>query len=47
MLNDELLSTNINYHNIKRYFVYNDTSCIINNNKPTSYLCSYAYHKVL
>ena len=46
MLNDKLLSTNINYHNIKRYFIYNDISCIIND-KPTSYLCNYAYHKVL
>lgn len=46
MLNDELLSTNINYHNIKRYFRDYDISCIIND-KPTSYLCNYAYHKVL
>ena len=46
MLNDELLTTNLNYYNVKKYFNDNDISCIIND-KPTNYLCNYAYHKVL
>ena len=45
-LNDELLTTNLNYCNVKRYFNDNGISCIVND-KPTNYLCNYAYHKVL
>ncbi len=46
LLNDELVTTNINYCNVKKYFNDNDISCIVND-KPTNYLCNYAYHKVL
>ena len=46
MLDDELLATNLNYFNVKRYFNDNGISCIVND-KPTNYLCNYAYHKVL
>ena len=46
MLNDELETTNISYCNVKKYFIDNDISCIVND-KPTNYLCNYAYHKVL
>ena len=46
MLNDELLATNLNYCNVKRYFNDNGISCIVND-KPTNYLCNYAYYKVL
>lgn len=46
LLNSELLSTNLNYNNFYDYFIYNDILCIIND-KPTNYLCNYAYHKVL
>mgnify|MGYP003289433172 CR=1 FL=1 len=46
VLKDELLSTNINCYEVKKYFDDNDISCIIND-KPTNYLCNYAYHKVL
>ena len=45
-LNDELVTTNLSYCNVKKYFNYNDISCIVND-KPTNYLCNYAYHKVL
>ena len=45
-LNDELVTTNLSYCNVKKYFNDNDISCIIND-KPTNYLCNYAYHKVL
>ena len=45
-LNDELVTTNISYCNVKKYFIDNDISCIVND-KPTNYLCNYAYHKVL
>lgn len=45
-LNDELVTTNINYCNVKKYFNDIDISCIVND-KPTNYLCNYAYHKVL
>ena len=46
LLNDELVTTNISYCNVKKYFIDNDISCIVND-KPTNYLCNYAYHKVL
>ena len=46
MLNGELLATNLNYCNVKRYFNDNGISCIVND-KLTNYLCNYAYHKVL
>jgi len=46
LLNDELLSSNLEYNKIKKYFDNNDILCIIND-KPTNYLCNYAYHKVL
>lgn len=46
LLNSELLSTNLNYNNFYDYLIYNDILCIIND-KPTNYLCNYAYHKVL
>ena len=46
MLNDELVATNLNYCNVKKYFNDNDISCIVND-KPTNYLCNYVYHKVL
>ena len=46
MLNYELLATNLNYCNVKRYFNDNDISCIVND-KPANYICNYAYHKVL
>lgn len=46
LLNDELVTTNINYCNVKKYFNDNDISCIVND-KPTNYLCNYAYHKFL
>jgi len=46
LLNDELVVTNLNYCNVKKYFNDNDISCIVND-KPTNYLCNYAYHKVL
>lgn len=46
LLNDELVTTNINYCNVKKYFNGNGISCIVND-KPTNYLCNYAYHKVL
>ena len=45
-LNDEILSTNINYNKIKDYFSDNGVPCLVND-KPTNYLCNYAYHKVL
>ena len=41
LLNDELVTTNINYCNVKKYFNYNDISCIVND-KPTNYLSNYA-----
>ena len=44
LLNDELVTTNINYCNVKKYFNDNDISCIVND-KPTNYLCNYAYYK--
>ena len=46
LLNDELVTTNINYCNVKKYFNDNDISCVVND-KPTNCLCNYAYHKVL
>ncbi len=46
LLNDEIVTTNINYCNVKKYFNDNGISCIVND-KPTNYLCNYAYHKVL
>ena len=46
LLNDELVTTNISYCNVKKYFNDNGISCIVND-KPTNYLCNYAYHKVL
>ncbi len=46
LLNSELLSTNLNYNKVYDYFIYNDIPCIIND-KPTNYLCNFAYHKVL
>ena len=46
MLNDELVTTNLSYCNVKKYFNDNGISCIVND-KPTNYLCNYAYHKVL
>jgi len=46
LLNDELITTNLNYSNVKKYFNDNDISCIVND-KPTNYLCNYAYYKVL
>ena len=46
MLNDELVTTNLSYCNLKKYFNDNGISCIVND-KPTNYLCNYAYHKVL
>ena len=45
-LNDELVTTNLSYCNVKKYFNDNGISCIVND-KPTNYLCNYAYHKVL
>ena len=45
-LNDELVTTNISYCNVKKYFNDNGISCIVND-KPTNYLCNYAYYKVL
>ena len=45
-LNDEILSTNINYNKIKDYLSDNGVPCLVND-KPTNYLCNYAYHKVL
>ena len=46
LLNDELVTTNISYCNVKKYFNDNGISCIVND-KPTNYLCNYAYYKVL
>ena len=46
LLNDELVTTDINYCNVKKYFNDNDISCIVND-KPTNYLCNYAYHNCL
>ena len=45
-LNDELVTTNLSYCNVKKYFNDNGISCIVND-KSTNYLCNYAYHKVL
>ena len=45
-LNDELVTTNLSYCNVKKYFNDNGISCIVND-KPTNYLCNYAYYKVL
>ena len=45
-LNDELVTTNLSYCNVKKYFNDNGISCLVND-KPTNYLCNYAYHKVL
>ena len=46
LLNDELVTTNLSYCNVKKYFNDNGISCIVND-KSTNYLCNYAYHKVL
>lgn len=46
MLENELLHSNIDYNKLKKYFMENGILCLINN-KPTNYLCNYAYHKVL
>ena len=46
LLNNELVTTNINVHQVKKYFEENDISCIVND-KPTNYLCNYAYYQVL
>ena len=46
LLNDELVTTNLSYCNVKKYFNDNGISCIVND-KPTNYLCNYAYYKVL
>ena len=46
LLNDELVTTNLSYCNVRKYFNDNGISCIVND-KPTNYLCNYAYHKVL
>ena len=45
-LNNELLFTNLNHYKLKKYFTDNTISCLVND-KPTDYLCNYAYHKVL
>ena len=45
-LNDELVTTNLSYCNVKKYFNDNGISCIVND-KSTNYLCNDAYHKVL
>ena len=37
MVNDELLATNLNYCNVKRYFNDNDISCIVNDNQQIIY----------
>jgi len=44
-LDNELIETRVDCIKLKEYFIKNDTSCIINN-KPTNYLCNYAYYKV-
>lgn len=46
LLNDELLTTNINYNGLYKYFISHNIPCIINYS-PTNYLCNYAYHKIL
>lgn len=46
LLNDELVTTNLNYCNVKKYFNDNGISCIVSD-KPTNYLCNYAYYNVL
>lgn len=45
-LYDELLFSNINYNKVFVYFKSNEFPCILND-KPTNYLCNYAYYNVL
>lgn len=40
------VNTYINYKVLHEYFNLNGISCLINE-KPTNYLCNYAYYKVL
>lgn len=40
-LDNELLTTNINYSKLRKYFIDNGVNCLINH-KPTNYLCNYA-----
>lgn len=45
-LENKLLMSTLDCNKMKNYFKNNNVSCLINN-KPTNYLCNYAYFKVL
>lgn len=45
-LDNELLTTNISYEKIIKYFTDNRVNCLINF-EATNYLCNYAYYKIL
>lgn len=45
-IESDIVNTYINYKVLQEYFNLNGISCLINE-KPTNYLCNYAYYKVL
>lgn len=46
LLDNDLLTTKINYEKVCKYFIDNGVNCLVNH-KPTNYLCNYAYYNVL